>query len=77
MEQPHHNAESLIYRLFQAHPASVGESYVEHMAFALRVAATLFIAGFAALIHALIPRYCTTTASSLIKQLSRLVQPRD
>lgn len=70
------NSKSLIYQLFQAHPTSVGESYFEHMAFALRVALTLFTAGFAALIHALIPRFCQTTASSIIKKLARLVQPR-
>ena len=42
-------------RAFKDHPASVGETYVEHMGFAGWFAGRLFIAGAAALIDAVIP----------------------
>jgi hypothetical protein len=56
-------------RGFQDHPASVDESYFGHMRFALGFAGTLFAAGGAALIHALIPPLFETTASRKIKDL--------
>ena len=76
MQQNDNTQKSFFYRTFQDHPASVGESYFEHMGFALNVAATLFVAALAAFIHALIPRFCVTTASSLIIKLHKIVQPR-
>ena len=56
-------------RVFLDHPASVDESYFEHMRFALGFAATLALAAGAALIHALIPAACETTASRIVKRL--------
>ena len=56
-------------RGFQDHPASVDESYFGHMRFALGFAGALFVAGGAALIHALIPPLFETTASERIKSL--------
>lgn len=53
-------------RLFCAHPHSIGESYAEHGLFALRFAARLLIAGGAALIHAVVPCLCETTASRMV-----------
>ena len=43
-------------RLFQAHPASVGETYLEHMVHAAYFGSRMLLAGLACLIHALIPR---------------------
>ena len=77
MSQGDDEEQSLFYTLFQEHPNNVGESYFEHMGFALRVATALFLASMAALIHALVPRFHATTASSNIKQLYKLVQPRN
>lgn len=57
---------STLDRLFCAHPQSVGESYAEHGWFALRFAARLLIAGSAALVHAVVPCLCETTASSMV-----------
>lgn len=59
----------MIARLFLAHPQSVDETYFEHLLFAGRFAATLFAAGFAALIHALLPFLFEKTASRLITQM--------
>jgi len=53
-------------RVFLAHPRTVGESYLEHSAFALRIAARLLLAGMAALVHAIVPCLCETTASRII-----------
>ncbi len=55
--------------LFITHPQSVDESYVEHMAFAGRFSAVLFLAAGAALVHALLPFLFETTASRMIAQL--------
>lgn len=75
---------STLDRLFLAHPQTVGESYTEHGWFALRFAARLLIAGCAALIHAIIPCLCETTASRMVLAMhaeivtrrARAVQPQ-
>ena len=56
-------------RLFLAHPRSVGESYLEHSGFAFRMALRLLGAGTAALIHAVVPCLCETTASRIIASM--------
>ncbi|UVF19933.1 DUF6356 family protein [Microvirga terrae] len=56
-------------RLFTEHPDSVGESYFEHMAVALSFAGPLLMAGLAALVHAVLPFLCLTTASRIVKRL--------
>ena len=54
---------------FRDHPASVGETYPEHMAFALRFGARLICAGAAAFVHALVPALFETTASDTVKAM--------
>ena len=66
----------LIGRLFTDHPKSVGETYLEHLGFAVDVAGTLFLAGAAAFTHTLVPALCQTTASRHIARLSSRVSPR-
>jgi hypothetical protein len=62
---------------FTRHPASVGESYFEHMCVALSFSASLFYAAFAALIHAFFPGWCEKTASLRITALhERMVTNR-
>jgi hypothetical protein len=56
-------------RLFTDHPDAVGESYVEHMGVALSFAGPLLLAGLAALVHAVLPFLCVTTASATVKRL--------
>ncbi|WP_284735644.1 DUF6356 family protein [Dongia deserti] len=56
----------LLDRVFLAHPHTVGETYLQHCAFALRIGARLLAAGSAALIHAVVPCLCQTTASRII-----------
>jgi hypothetical protein len=56
-------------RLFIEHPEAVGESYFEHMGVALSFAGPLLAAGMAALVHAVLPFLCVTTASGTVKRL--------
>ena len=56
----------ILDRLFLAHPRTVDESYLEHCAFAFRIGSRLLMAGSAALVHAIVPYLCETTASRII-----------
>lgn len=67
---------SLIATLFLDHPATVNESYFGHMRFALGFAFWLGVAAGAALIHALIPAMCETTASRILKRLHAKIEKR-
>ncbi len=51
---------------FTEHPASVGESYLEHFRFAARCSGHLAVAAGAAAVHAVVPSLCATTASERI-----------
>lgn len=58
-----------IARLFSEHPASVEETYFEHMAFAAKFSMRLFAAALAALVHAFLPFLFEKTASGIVRQL--------
>ena len=60
---------SALGRVFLDHPATVNESYFQHMRFAFGFAFWLSVAAGAALIHALIPALCETTASRILRRL--------
>ena len=60
----------------KAHLAAVGESYFEHLRFALTVGAMLIAAGLACSLHAFVPAWCTGTASRTIRQLNALLSDR-
>jgi hypothetical protein len=53
-------------RVFLAHPRTVDETYLEHCAFAFRIGSRLLLAGSAAMLHAIVPCLCETTASRII-----------
>ncbi len=59
----------MINRIFLDHPAKVDETFFEHMAFAGKFAGKLFLAGGAALVHAVIPCLFEKTASKIIADL--------
>jgi len=63
-------------RLFTDHPASVEENYFEHLCFAGVFAWQLWLAGLAALIHAVLPFLFESTASRIITQLHARLQRR-
>ena len=55
--------------LFTDHPASVGESYGEHLAMASGVGLRLILGGLACLIHGLLPFLFVRTGSGQIAAL--------
>lgn len=67
---------TMISRVFFDHPATVEESYFEHMFFAGRFGLTLLAAAGAALVHAFIPVLFEKTASNLIRQMHARIENR-
>ena len=56
---------------FTEHPASVGETYGEHLMTALGFALTMLAAGLACLVHGIFPFLFTRTGSNAITALYR------
>lgn len=54
---------------FHEHPTSVGETYGQHLASAFRFGATLLLAGFACLVHGVLPWLWKTRASDTVRVL--------
>ncbi len=63
-------------RAFTEHPAAVGESYLEHFGVAMGFARCLGRASAAALVHAVVPSMCQTTASDCILELAEDIRSR-
>jgi len=64
-------------KLFTEHPASVNETYFEHMEMSGTFAFWLLIAGFCALVHAVFPFLFVKTGSKIIGRLhDRMVTNR-
>jgi len=57
-------------RAFTEHPASVGETYIEHMGRAACFGVRMIGAGIACLIHALLPFLFVRTGSATIAELN-------
>lgn len=63
-------------QLFTRHPASVNESYFEHLCFAAGFSIQLLLAAVAALIHSLLPFLFETTASRIVDGLHARIHRR-
>tara|TARA_R100000008_G_C3554815_1_gene152574 strand:+ start:854 stop:1129 length:276 start_codon:yes stop_codon:yes gene_type:complete len=63
--------------LFTKHPHSVGETYFEHMCCAFKFHCTLLKLSIAALVHAIFPFLCETTASDGVKKLNKCMRKRN
>ena len=59
--------------LFLEHPASVGESYWQHMGQALRFGTLLCLTGIACLLHGLLPFLFKDTGSNNIRRLHQMM----
>lgn len=59
----------MLQRLFTEHPASVDETYLEHMGVAFSFAGRLFLASLACFVHGLLPFLFVRTGSSAIAGL--------
>ena len=55
--------------LFTDHPASVGESYTEHLGVATRFGWRLTRGGIGCMIHGLLPFACKTRGSDTVREL--------
>jgi len=67
----------MLRRLFLDHPASMNESYGEHLAVAASFSLGLLAASAACAIHALVPGLFVTTGSRAVADLNaRLVEGR-
>ncbi len=66
----------LVSALFLDHPATVNESYFGHMRFAIGFSFWLFVAAAAALLHAVVPALCETTASRILNRLHAKITTR-
>ncbi len=68
----------MIKSLFTDHPASVGETYTEHMAMAAGFSIRMLAAGLACMVHAVLPFLFVKTGSTTIAGLhDRMVVHRD
>jgi hypothetical protein len=59
----------MIDRLFRDHPASVDETYFQHMAAASGFGWAMLKASGACFVHALVPGLCVRTGSGIIRDL--------
>ena len=59
----------MLKRLFVDHPASVGESYTEHMGVAASFGAAMFVGSLACFVHAVFPGLCVKTGSGVVTTL--------
>lgn len=70
------NRSGLLGALFLDHPATVNETYFGHMRFAFGFAFWLGVAALAAVVHAVIPALCETTASRILCRLHARIEAR-
>jgi len=61
-------------RLLTEHPASVGETYLEHLGFAARFGGTMILGGIACVVHGVLPFLCTTSGSRRVRALHDTLQ---
>ncbi len=65
-------------RIFTEHPATVGETYWQHLVHACGFAFWMVAGGIACFLHALFPFACVTTGSGIIRKLhDRMVVNRN
>ena len=59
----------MIRRLFIDHPATVGESYGEHLQVAGSFGVAMLVGALGCFVHALVPALCKRTGSTTVKRL--------
>lgn len=63
--------------LFTEHPASVGETYLQHLHQAARFGVRLLLAGVACVVHALLPFLFTRIARDAVEALHAQLSKRN
>ncbi len=68
----------MIKNAFTEHPASVGESYFQHMGMAFGFGGKMFLAGIACMLHAVFPFLFVCTGRKCVEKLhQQMVTHRD
>lgn len=67
---------AIVNRMFLDHPASVDETYIEHLSAASGFGGRMILAGVACIIHGLIPGLFTHAASDQIRALCQEMESR-
>jgi hypothetical protein len=65
-----------VFKMFTAHPESLGESYGEHLAAASSFGARMILGGIACMLHGLMPFLFSRTASRAISELNEQMLAR-
>ena len=65
---------SVLRRLFTEHPNSLGLSWAQHGAGAVKIGCQLIAAGFAALVHAVVPGWFSETAGRRVTETYHYIQ---
>ena len=60
---------STLRRLFTEHPASVNETYLQHLCSAMSFGVRMVLAGIACMIHGLLPATFVTRGSDTVRAL--------
>ena len=68
--------DSLSHRLFVEHPRSLGMSWAEHGAGAVKIGMELIGAGCAAMVHAVVPALFSETAGRTVTRIHDYMQKR-
>lgn len=63
-------------RLFTEHPASVGETYLQHLRAAGWFGVRMLVGGSACLVHALFPFLCVHTGGDCVAELNSKIMAR-
>ncbi|MFQ5564258.1 MAG: DUF6356 family protein [Parvularculaceae bacterium] len=66
----------MLARLFKDHPASVDETYMQHMGRAFGFGGRMICAGLACMLHALLPFLFVTTGSDAMAKLHEEMSAR-
>ena len=67
----------MLHRLFTEHPATVGETYFEHLGMAFSFGAKMVTCGIACLLHGIFPFLFVKTGSAAVDELHvRMVTKR-
>jgi hypothetical protein len=66
----------MLDRLLMAHPRDIGETYGEHAGHATYIGLKMLGAGFACLVHALLPGVFVRTASDAVEDIQNLMSKR-
>jgi hypothetical protein len=66
----------MLDKLLMEHPRDIGESYGEHAGHALYIGARMLAAGFACLVHAVLPGLFVRTASEAVEDIQDLMTKR-